>query len=90
MQSLLGTLVICSGFIPNYSSRDIPLYNMTTSTYDWTNAWSDKEIAVLEDIKQAVIDSCSLHYPDENKVLVIETDTPDYGDLPSTRLAKTK
>ena len=79
MQSLLGTVVICSGFIPDYSSRAIPLYNMTTSTYDWTNAWSDKEVAALEDIKQAVIDSCSLHYPDESKVLVIETDASDYG-----------
>ena len=35
MQSLLGTVVICSGFIPNYSSRAVPLYNMTTSTYYW-------------------------------------------------------
>ena len=60
MQSLLGTVVICSGFIADYSTRAIPLYNMTTSSYDWSNAWSEKEIAALNDIKQAVIDSCSL------------------------------
>jgi hypothetical protein len=34
MQSFLGTVVICSGFIIDYSTRAIPLYNMTTSTYD--------------------------------------------------------
>ena len=79
MQSLLGTVVICSGFIADYSTRAIPLYNMTTTTYDWSNAWSEKELAALDDIKKAVIDSCSLHYPDENKTLVIETDASDYG-----------
>ena len=79
MQSLLGTVVICSGFIADYSTRAIPLYNMTTTSYDWSNAWSAKELAALDDIKKAVIDSCSLHYPDENKTLVIETDASDYG-----------
>ena len=79
MQSLLGTVVICSGFIADYFTRAIPLYNMTTSSYDWSNAWSEKEIAALNDIKQAVIGSCSLHFPDDNKTLVIETDASDYG-----------
>ena len=31
------------------------------------------------DIKQAVIESCSLRYPDNDKTLVIETDASDYG-----------
>jgi hypothetical protein len=79
MQSFLGTVVICSGFIINYSTRAIPLYNMTTSSYDWTNAWSTSELAAFDDIKQAVIESCSLHYPDDNKTLIIETDASDYG-----------
>jgi len=79
MQSFLGTVVICSGFIIDYSTRAIPLYNMTTSSYDWTNAWSTSELAAFDDIKQAVIESCSLHYPDDNKTLIIETDASDYG-----------
>ena len=79
MQSFLGTVVICSGFIPDYSVRATPLYNMTTASYDWSTAWSDKELLSLEDIKQAVFQSCSLHYPDDSKVLVIETDAFDYG-----------
>ncbi len=79
MQSFLGTVVICSGFIPDYSVRAIALYNMTTATYDWTNAWSEKELAAFDDVKQAVIDSCSLHYPDNSKTMVIETDASDYG-----------
>jgi len=69
MQSFLEIVVICSGFIINYSTHAIPLYNMTTSTYDWTNAWSTNELVAFEDIKQAVIESCSLHYPDDNKTL---------------------
>ena len=79
MQSFLGTVVICSGFIPDNSVRAIPLNNMTTASYDWSTAWSDKELLALEDIKQAVIQSCALHYPDDSKVLVIETDASDYG-----------
>lgn len=51
MQSLLGTVVICSGFIADYSTRVILLYNMITTTYDWSNAWSDKELAALDDIR---------------------------------------
>jgi hypothetical protein len=61
MQSFLGTVVICSGFIPDYSVRAIPLYSMTTASYDWSTAWSDKELLALEGIKQAVIQSCTLH-----------------------------
>ena len=79
MQSFLGTVVICSGFIPDYSVRAIALYNMTTATYDWSNAWSERELETFADIKQAVIESCSLHYPDNDKTLVIETDASDYG-----------
>ena len=79
MQSFLGTVVICSGFIPDNSVRAIPLYSMTTASYDWSTAWSDKELLALEGIKQAVIQSCTLHYPDDSKVLVIETDASDYG-----------
>ena len=63
MQSFLGTVVICSGFIPDNSVRAFPSYNMTTASYDWSTAWSDKELLALEDIKQAVIQSCALHYP---------------------------
>jgi hypothetical protein len=51
---------------------------MTTASYDWSTAWSDKELLALEDIKQAVIQSCALHYPDDSKVLIIETDASDY------------
>jgi len=66
--------------IPLYNmTRAIPLYNMTTSTYDWSNAWSTSELTAFEDIKQAVIESCSLHYPDDSKTLIIETDASDYG-----------
>ena len=52
--------------------RAIPLYNMATSAYDWSNAWSDKELAALDDIKQTVIESSSLHYLDYNKILIFQ------------------
>lgn len=52
---------------------------MTTASYDSSTAWSNKELSALEDIKQAVIESYSLHYRDDSKVLVIETDASDYG-----------
>ena len=85
MQSFLGTVVIC------YLVRAIPLYNMTTASYDWSTAWSDKELLALEDIKQAVIQSCSLHYPDDSKVLVIETmHLIMVGDRSCIRLGPTK
>ena len=33
----------------------------------------------MKNIKQAVIQSCALHYPDYSKVLIIETGASDYG-----------
>jgi hypothetical protein len=32
------------------------------------------EIAAFDDLKQAVLDCCALHYPDTTKFLVLETD----------------
>ncbi len=64
MQSLLGTTVICSKFIPNYSIRVC----MTTNDYDWKACWTPIEIAAFDDLKPAVLDCCALHYPDATKL----------------------
>jgi len=72
MQSLLGTTVICSKFIPNYSVRVQALYSMTANDYDWKACWTPFEIAVFDDLKQAVLDYCALHYPDTTKFLILK------------------
>jgi len=74
IQSLLGTTVICSKFIPNYSIRVQALYAMTANDYDWKACWTSLEIAAFDDLKQSVLDCCALHYPDTTKFLVLETD----------------
>ena len=79
MQSLLGTTVICSKFIPNYSVRVQALYSMTAMEYDWKSCWNPTEIAAFDDLKQAVLDCCALHYPDASKFLVLETDASTTG-----------
>lgn len=56
-----------------------PQLNEEMATYDWSRAWSEKELAAFEDVKQAIIESCSLHYPDDAKALVIETNPSIYG-----------
>jgi len=57
----------------------ILIYNMTTTANDGSNTRTDNELAAFDDIKQAVIESCSLHYPDDKKTLIIKTDASDYG-----------
>jgi hypothetical protein len=79
MQSLLGTTVICSKFIPSYSIRVQALYAMTANDYDWKACWTPIEIAAFDDLKQAVLDCCALHYPDATKFLVLETDASSTG-----------
>jgi len=79
MQSLLGTTVICSKFIPNYTIRVQALYSMATSDYNWKTSWNPVEIAAFDDLKQAVLNCCALHYPDTNKFLVLETDASSTG-----------
>ena len=79
MQSLLGTTVICSKFIPNYSIRFQAFYAMIANNYDWKACWTPIEIAAFDDLKQAVLDCCALHYPDTTKFLVLETDDSTTG-----------
>ena len=79
MQSLLGTTVICSKFIPNYSIRVQAVYAMTANDYDWKACWTPIEIAAFDDLKQAVLDCCALHYPHTTKFLVLETDASTTG-----------
>ena len=76
MQSLLCTMVICSKFIPNYSIRVQALYAVTANDYDY---WTPIEIAAFDDLKQAVLDSCALHYPDTTKFLVLASDAYTTG-----------
>ena len=79
MQSLLGTTVICSTFIPNYYIRVQALYAMTANDFDWKACWTPLEIAAFDDLKQTVLDCCALHYPDTTKFLVLETDASTTG-----------
>jgi len=52
---------------------------MTTSDYNWKTTWNPVEIAAFYNLKQAVLDCCTLHYPDINKFLVLETDASSTG-----------
>jgi hypothetical protein len=52
---------------------------MTANDYDWKACWTPIEIAAFDDLKQAVLDCCALHYPDATKFLVLETDASSTG-----------
>ena len=52
---------------------------MTAAEYDWKSCWNPTEIAAFDDLKQAVLDCCALHYPDASKFLVLETDASTTG-----------
>ena len=52
---------------------------MTANDYDWKTCWTPIEIAAFDDLKQAALDCCALHYPDATKFLVPETDASTTG-----------
>jgi hypothetical protein len=64
MQSYLGTSIFFLPFIPTYYSIVPPLNDTLKTSYDWTKPPSDEAVRAFDELKEAMIGSMSLYFPD--------------------------
>ena len=81
MRRFLGMVLFCSRFISNYVELSSPLHDMTKKNFNWDKrTWltTDFEMA-FERMKEAVLKSMALYYPDFELPWKIFTDASKSG-----------
>jgi len=74
-QSFLGSTNFFRDFIPNYSGLTAELNDMTKKSFNWDpGTWKVNYVEKFEDLKEAVMNSLVLHFPDYNKLWIMRTD----------------
>ena len=64
MQSYLGTSIFFLPFIPHYYSITPPLNDTLKTSYDWAKPPSDAAVQAFNALKEAMIGSMLLYFPD--------------------------
>jgi hypothetical protein len=81
MQSFLGAANFFSSHVPRYSEITAPLFGMLHKTFDWGNrsAWTEDYEAIFRSLKDALLNSCSIFYPDYSLAWTLRTDASIVG-----------
>ncbi|MDO8094970.1 MAG: RNase H-like domain-containing protein [Candidatus Brocadiales bacterium] len=80
MQSFLGTVVFTQPFTPDFAKIAAPLYNATTSKFDWNNEAMVKSLEYpFEALKEAIAGCLKLYYPDYSLRWFLRSDASDVG-----------
>lgn len=80
VQSVLGIWNYIRNFIPNFSSRALPLTDLVgTKKKAKAFVWTDKCQAAFDDLKAATLDTCLLFNIDYNKPIFIRCDSSQFG-----------
>ena len=80
VQSVLGIWNYIRNFIPNFSSRALPLTDLVgTKKKAKAFIWTDKCQAAFEDLKAATLDTSLLSNIDYTKAIFIRCDSSQYG-----------
>jgi hypothetical protein len=77
-QRVMGGFIFCSDFVLDYATLAAPCYEMVKNTFDW-NADLTVYRESFEALKQAIVNSCSLHVPDYDLPWVLRVDASDLG-----------
>ena len=78
MQRFLGTALFFKSFITNFSDKCHLLHDMTKKTFDWNQSnWKKDYIKAFEDLKEALTNSISIHFPDYNLKWILRVDASD-------------
>jgi hypothetical protein len=80
VQSVLGIWNYIRNFIPNFSSRALPLTDLVgTKKKAKAFVWTDKCQAAFDDLKAATLDTSLLFNIDYNKPIFIRCDSSQFG-----------
>jgi hypothetical protein len=81
MQSFLGATLYFKSFIPAFSDKASPLYEMTKSSFNWSDqsTWKHNYKTLFEDFKKALLKSVALYYPDYDMEWILRVDASTIG-----------
>jgi phospholipid-translocating ATPase len=81
MQSFLGAANFFSSHVPRYSEVTAPLFGMLHKYFDWSNpsSWTQDYEAIFQSLKEALLNSCSIFYPDYSLDWTLRTDASIVG-----------
>jgi hypothetical protein len=81
MQSFLGATLYFKSFVPAFSDKAALLYEMTKSTFDWSDkaSWKHDYQKLFEDFKKALLKSVALYYPDYDMEWILRVDASTIG-----------
>jgi hypothetical protein len=81
MQSFLGATLYFKSFIPAFSERAAPLYEMTKASFDWSDksTWKHNYQQLFEDFKNALLKCVALYYPDYSMEWILRVDASTIG-----------
>jgi hypothetical protein len=81
MQSFLGATLYFKSFIPAFSDKAAPLYEMTKSSFNWSDksSWKHDYNILFEDFKKALLKSVALYYPDYDMEWILRVDASTIG-----------
>jgi hypothetical protein len=79
LRSFLGVVNYFRDFVPNLSSLLAPLTDLTKGIKKGPITWSEEANTAFEQVKQAILQSLHLYWPNEQDPLVLTTDASDVG-----------
>ena len=80
MQSFLGAALFFKSFVPNFSDLAGPLYEMMRKTFNWDEkTWKNDYRLCFENMKEALMGSMALYFPDYELEWILRVDASDYA-----------
>jgi hypothetical protein len=81
MQSFLGATLYFKSFVPAYSDKAAPLYEMTKSDFNWKDisSWKQNYEFIFNAFKAALLQATSLYYPDYELDWILRVDASTIG-----------
>jgi hypothetical protein len=78
MQRFLGTALFFKSFVPNYSHLVAPLYDTLKKGFSWDpGTWTVDYQAVFQAVKEALMDSVAIYFPDYNLDWILRVDASE-------------
>lgn len=80
MQSFLGTANFFHDFVPNFSTHAADMHGMTQKDFNWDpQTWTKDYAGAFERFKDAIVEACTLFYPDYSLDWFVRSDASELG-----------
>jgi len=78
MQRFLGAVLFFKSFIPSFSDKTSPLYEMTKDGFNWKpETWTQDYVKIFQEIKDTLQNATAIHFPDYELDWIMRVDASD-------------